>query len=98
MDGRGETKKIGVGVANLLLEFRVWRLSRAEYTHLAALKPKVDPFCDAIKTVIAGILGIPPSAIGVNATSGEHMTPFGKGEGIQVFAIVSIIAKPASPQ
>jgi len=65
---------------------------------IEALKPKVDPFCDAIKTVIAGILGIPPSAIGVNASSGEHMTPFGKGEGIQVFAIVSIIAKPASPQ
>ena len=65
---------------------------------IEALKPKVDPFCDAIKTVVAGILGIPPSAIGVNATSGEHMTSFGKGEGIQVFAIVSIIAKTASPQ
>ena len=63
---------------------------------IEALKPKIDVFCDAMKNLIAGMLDISPAAIGINATSGEGMTPFGKGEGIQAFAIVSIVAEASS--
>lgn len=63
---------------------------------IEASKPRIDVFCDAIKNLVAGILGIPPTAIGINATSGEGMTPFGQGEGIQAFAIVSIVAETTS--
>jgi 2-C-methyl-D-erythritol 2,4-cyclodiphosphate synthase len=63
---------------------------------IEALKPRIAAFGDAMKNVIAGILDVAPSSIGVNATSGEQMTPFGKGEGIQAFAIVSVIADAAA--
>ncbi len=55
-----------------------------------ALRPKIDPIREAIKKSVADLLGIAEDAVGVNATSGEKMTPFGKGEGIQAFAIVSL--------
>jgi 2-C-methyl-D-erythritol 2,4-cyclodiphosphate synthase len=63
---------------------------------IEAREPKVDSFCEAMKNAVAEILDIAPGAVGVNATSGEQMTPFGKGEGIQVFAIVSVVADTGS--
>jgi 2-C-methyl-D-erythritol 2,4-cyclodiphosphate synthase len=45
-----------------------------------------------MKQSVATLVGIAPEAVGINATSGEGMTPFGKGEGIQAFAIVSLVS------
>lgn len=42
---------------------------------------------------IGELCKIPADCVGITATSGENLTPFGKGEGIQVFAIVSLISK-----
>lgn len=53
--------------------------------------PMILPLSDKIRAVLAPILEIDRDNIGINATSGEEMTPFGKGEGIQAFAIVSLI-------
>ena len=39
---------------------------------------------------VAALLGIPPGAVGINASTGEDLTAFGRGEGIQAFAIVSL--------
>ena len=84
-----------VKVAKIHVEEAGYRVNNVGLS-IEALKPKVDAFCDAMKNVVAEILDIAPGAVGVNATSGEHLTPFGKGEGIQAFAIVSIIAETAS--
>ena len=84
-----------VKVAKIHVEEAGYRVNNVGLS-IEALKPRVDAFCDAMKSVVAEILDISPSAIGINATSGEHMTPFGKGEGIQAFVIVSIIAEVAS--
>ena len=46
-----------------------------------------------MKASVAALLDIPIGAIGVNATTGENMTPFGKGEGVQAFAIVSLVKR-----
>jgi 2-C-methyl-D-erythritol 2,4-cyclodiphosphate synthase len=56
-------------------------------------RPKILPIEDRIKIRLSKILGIEKSRIGINATTGEDLTAFGKGEGIQVFAIVSLIEK-----
>lgn len=56
-----------------------------------AKKPNIAKISEDIKKGLAAILEIPVASIGINATSGEEMTPFGKGEGIQTFAIVSLI-------
>ncbi len=53
--------------------------------------PIILPIADKIRETLAPILEIDANDIGINATSGEEMTPFGKGEGAQAFAIVSLI-------
>jgi len=55
--------------------------------------PKILPIEDEIKQNLAPILETDIANIGINATTGESMTAFGRGEGVQVFAIVSLIKK-----
>jgi len=61
--------------------------------------PKIDPISHEIKTSLSEILSFPKgktnllplAKIGITATSGEALTPFGKGQAIQCFAIVSMV-------
>lgn len=58
---------------------------------IEAKRPKIIPWISAMKKSLSSMLEISPDKIGINATSGEEMTPFGKGEGIQVFVIINLI-------
>ncbi len=53
--------------------------------------PKILPIEDEIKQNLAPILETQIENIGINATTGESMTAFGRGEGVQAFVIVSLI-------
>jgi len=53
--------------------------------------PKILPIEDEIKQSLSSILETDISSIGINATTGEGMTAFGRCEGVQVFVIVSLI-------
>jgi 2-C-methyl-D-erythritol 2,4-cyclodiphosphate synthase len=55
--------------------------------------PKILPIEDEIKQNLAPILETDINNIGINATTGEGMTAFGRGEGVQVFVIVSLVKK-----
>ncbi len=55
-----------------------------------AKKPKILPIEERMKNRLVEILGIEKNIIGINATSGEGLTAFGRGEGVQVFVIVSL--------
>jgi len=52
--------------------------------------PKISPQIDAMKKNIARILNMSESCIGITATSGEELTEFGKGKGINVFACITV--------
>jgi 2-C-methyl-D-erythritol 2,4-cyclodiphosphate synthase len=54
-------------------------------------RPRIEPWSDAIKESLAQLLGIDVAQIGINATSGEKLTAFGRGEGLQAFVIVSLM-------
>ncbi|MCX6734726.1 MAG: 2-C-methyl-D-erythritol 4-phosphate cytidylyltransferase [Candidatus Peregrinibacteria bacterium] len=54
-------------------------------------KPKIDPLTLKLKKSLCSILNLPPSRIGITATTGEELTMFGAGLGIQCFAIVSLV-------
>ena len=56
-----------------------------------AKTPKILPVAEKIRETLAPILEIKKEDIGINATSGEELTSFGKGEGVQAFAIVSLV-------
>ena len=52
--------------------------------------PKIDTLVPKLKKSLSEILGILPARIGITATTGENLTIFGAGMGIQCFAIVSL--------
>ena len=53
-------------------------------------RPKLLPHIEAMRLSLGEILGIAPSSVGITATTGEGLTSFGKGEGIQVLVILSL--------
>lgn len=52
--------------------------------------PKITPMIPAMRSSIAGLLSLPENCIGITATTGEGLTEFGKGNGIQVFCCVTV--------
>ncbi len=78
-----------VQVARSHVEDAGYRVNNVGLT-IEAQRPKIDPIRQEMKRSVASLLGISEDAVGINATTGENMTPFGKGEGIQAFAIVSL--------
>ena len=57
---------------------------------LEGKKPQLDEHVDEIKNKLSKILKMKKENIGIAATSGEELTEFGKGNGMQCFAIVSL--------
>ncbi|MDR0306302.1 MAG: 2-C-methyl-D-erythritol 2,4-cyclodiphosphate synthase [Chitinispirillales bacterium] len=68
---------------------------KCQLTHVSisveAQKPHLARFIPKIKQSIASLLQLPETCIGLTATTGEGLTGFGRGEGIQVFVIVSAV-------
>ncbi|MGI6778597.1 MAG: 2-C-methyl-D-erythritol 2,4-cyclodiphosphate synthase [Acetivibrionales bacterium] len=52
--------------------------------------PIITPKIPEIRTSIARLLSISESCVGITATTGEGLTAFGRGEGIQVFSCVTV--------
>ena len=53
--------------------------------------PKIEPLVDKMKQSLSQLLNITQENIGITATSGEGLTDFGKGLGIQATVAVSLI-------
>lgn len=53
--------------------------------------PVLEPWVDAIRAGIADLLGIPPRDVGITATSGDFLTAFGHGQGLQAWAVVTVV-------
>ena len=51
--------------------------------------PKITPKIDEMKKILADLLSIDFSDVGITATSGEGLTAFGRGEGIQALSVVT---------
>ena len=57
---------------------------------LIAERPRVGPHRDAMRGVIAALLGIPVDRVSVKASSGNGMTGFGRCEGVFASAVVLV--------
>ena len=53
--------------------------------------PKISPKIEEMRKNIARILGVQENNVGITATTGEGLTEFGKGNGISVFACVTVV-------
>lgn len=54
-------------------------------------RPRLEQYNLVMRKSISSLLGITIDDVGITVTSGKDLTAFGKGEGIQVFAIVSLV-------
>jgi 2-C-methyl-D-erythritol 2,4-cyclodiphosphate synthase len=83
----------GITDSSEYLKLALADLKNIELQHIAiaieCLVPKISPKIDAMKINLANLLNLNVDDIGITATTGEGLTAFGKGEGIQVFCIVS---------
>ena len=83
----------GIKDSSVFLEKAIEDISGAKIIHCSVsvecLVPKIKPHLDAIRSKIAELLDLPESSVGLTATTGEGLTSFGKGEGIQAFVILS---------
>jgi len=89
----------GINDSRKYLEIAVAHVKEAGYAisnigiSLEGKTPRIIPIAKKMKEKLSEILEINKSQIGINATSGEDLTAFGRGEGIQSFTIVSLIKK-----
>ncbi len=65
-----------------------YRLTHVSVT-LECQRPKIMPLHAAMTVKVAELLGLAIEDVGITATSGEGLTDFGKGLGIQAFACAS---------
>ena len=57
---------------------------------IECLIPKISPKIGDMRRSLSELLDLQESCIGITATTGEGLTQFGKGLGIQVFACVTV--------
>ena len=69
-------------------------LTRISFT-VEAARPRFAGYIDRIREKVAALTGLTPEKIGITATSGEALTGAGRGEGIQVFCLVSACSRCA---
>lgn len=60
---------------------------------IEALKPKFAPKIDNMRNHISKLLNIDISDVAIQATTGENLTEFGKGNGIYATVIISCLKK-----
>lgn len=59
---------------------------------IEAKNPRLQAEIESMKNKLAKVLNINTNQIGITATSGESLTAFGRGEGIQAFSIVNLFS------
>ena len=66
-----------------------WKINHIAVA-LECAKPRISNHVEAMKESIANICKINVSDVGITATSGEDLTSFGRGEGIQAITIITV--------
>lgn len=70
-----------------LMGERGYRVINADVTVLAE-RPKLAPYREMMQERVAGVMGIPPQAVNIKATTGEGMGFVGREEGMEATAVV----------
>jgi 2-C-methyl-D-erythritol 2,4-cyclodiphosphate synthase len=56
---------------------------------LECLRPKILPKLEALRANVAKLVGATVADVAITATTGEGLTDFGKGLGVQAFAVLT---------
>ncbi|MCS5586302.1 MAG: 2-C-methyl-D-erythritol 2,4-cyclodiphosphate synthase [Gammaproteobacteria bacterium] len=72
-----------------LNDFGDWHIEHIAIS-IECLLPKISPQIETLKSNLAKLMNTQVSNIGITATTGEGLTAFGRGEGIQVLSIITV--------
>jgi len=67
-----------------------YRIGNADIT-IALQAPKLRPHIDAMRAVLAPIMGVSVDAVSVKATTSERLGFVGRGEGCECWAVVLLV-------
>lgn len=85
--------KDGITDSEVYLQKALETLGKQKIVHVAisieAKRPKFKDRLIEMRTNIARVLNITKNQVGITATTGEGLTDFGCGDGVQCFAIVT---------
>lgn len=85
--------KDGITDSEIYLKEALKTLGKQKISHVAisieAKRPKFKNRIPEMRENIARVMSLDISAVGITATTGEGLTDFGCGDGLQVFAIVT---------
>ncbi len=88
-------KDEGITDSSVYLEHGMKYLNGGKILHIAisieCLKPRISPHIGRMKKRISELTKVSQNSIGITATSGEALTGFGRGEGIQAFVIITVL-------
>ncbi|MEL7431579.1 MAG: 2-C-methyl-D-erythritol 2,4-cyclodiphosphate synthase [Chlamydiota bacterium] len=87
----------GITDSKIYLKEALKFLHPKEIVHIAfsleAQKPRLESSLPSIRKNVANIAKIPEDLVGITVTSGDYLTAFGSGLGIQCFCLLTIREK-----
>jgi 2-C-methyl-D-erythritol 2,4-cyclodiphosphate synthase len=91
-------RKDGITDSQVYLERALQTLHKQTIVHLALAiegkRPRIEEKIESMRKKIAQVLRIRFSQVGITASSGDGLTDFGCGDGLQCFCILSTIEDP----
>ncbi len=88
-------RKDGITDSQVYLEKALETLGRQKIVHVAlsieGKRPYFEERIESMKERIASVLRVRVAAVGITATSGDGLTDFGCGDGLQCFCVVTTV-------
>lgn len=88
-------RKDGITDSQVYLEKALKTLGRQKIVHVALTiegkRPHFEERIDQMRKKISHVLEIRPAQVGITATSGDGLTDFGCGDGLQCFCILTTV-------
>lgn len=88
-------RKDGITDSQVYLERAIQTLGAQKIVHvsltLEGKRPHFQEAIDSMRKKIANVLSIPVKEVGITATSGDGLTDFACGEGVQCFCILTTL-------
>jgi 2-C-methyl-D-erythritol 2,4-cyclodiphosphate synthase len=86
--------KQGITDSKVYLQRAIETLGSYKMVHVSisieAKRPHLSKYIPEMRNSVGSLLGLETTHVGITATTGEGLTAFGKGEGIQAFVILTV--------
>lgn len=86
--GRDSVQMLALAVARV--RDLGWAVQQVDVT-VVAERPKIGPHREAMRAALAGALGVAPAEIGLKGKTNEGMGWIGRGEGLAVMAVATLV-------